>query len=540
MRLLILGGTRFLGRHLVEAALARGDEVTLFTRGRQENPWGERVALRTGDRDPSLGEGLRSLETGEWDAVIDTTAYVPRIVSASAALLAGRVGQYLLVSSLSAYADASVAGITEDAPLAALTEPESEDISRHYGALKAACEQALLAHFPKALIVRPGLIIGPHDPTDRFSYWPARFAAPHLLGERGDTALLPAPPERPLQWIDVRDLAEWMLHLLHSGQTGSFNAVTAPGSVSFADLHAALLELSPTPPATAWVDEALLEREGLVPWSGLPLWIPASSREFGGFMQFANDKAVAAGLQLRPLADTLRDTLTWLQQRDQTGCWQNVLSAEREQAILQMLPKWRRESEIIMLQSQLSFLLELDKLKGILRKTRPVGLDRQENSAEHSWHVALMAMLLAEHAEPAVDVSRVVKILLLHDIVEIDADDTFLYDDSGAAEKAAKETAAAERLFGMLPPRQASEFMALWREYEDRQTPEGRFAYACDRLLPMLQNLANGGYSWRENQVRFEQVIRKNLPIKDAAPALWQYVLPRLEQARDAGWLGQP
>jgi putative hydrolase of HD superfamily len=186
---------------------------------------------------------------------------------------------------------------------------------------------------------------------------------------------------------------------------------------------------------------------------------------------------------------------------------------------------------------QLAFLLELDKLKAIIRKTRPVGMARHENSAEHSWHVALMAMLLAEHAEPAVDVGRVVKILLLHDVVEIDADDTFLYDETGTEAKAAKEMQAARRLFGMLPAAQAAEFMALWREYEDRVTPEGKFAYACDRLLPMLQNLANQGQSWLDNGVRFEQVIRKNLPIADAAPALWQYVLPRLEAARDAGWL---
>jgi putative hydrolase of HD superfamily len=190
-----------------------------------------------------------------------------------------------------------------------------------------------------------------------------------------------------------------------------------------------------------------------------------------------------------------------------------------------------------MLHDQISFLLELDKLKAILRRTRPVGMSRQENSAEHSWHVALMAMLLAEYAEPAVDVGRVVKILLLHDIVEIDADDTFLYDEAGAAAKADMEMQAAERLFGMLPAEQGASFMALWREYEERETAEGRFAYACDRLLPMLQNLANQGQSWLENGVRFEQVIRKNLPINDAAPALWQYVLPRLEGARAAGWL---
>lgn len=188
--------------------------------------------------------------------------------------------------------------------------------------------------------------------------------------------------------------------------------------------------------------------------------------------------------------------------------------------------------------AQLDFLLELDKLKAILRRTRPKDFTRCENSAEHSWHVALMAMLLAEYAEPKVDVNRVVKMLLLHDIVEIDADDTFLYDDAAAAAKAGKEELAAERIFGLLPEAQKAEFIALWREYEDRETPEGRFAYAMDRLLPMLQNLANQGESWIENGVRFEQVIRKNLPINEAAPALWQYVHPRLQAAQAAGWLG--
>lgn len=187
--------------------------------------------------------------------------------------------------------------------------------------------------------------------------------------------------------------------------------------------------------------------------------------------------------------------------------------------------------------AQLDFLLELDKLKAILRKTRPKDFTRYENSAEHSWHVALMAMLLAEYAEPQVDVNRVVKMLLLHDIVEIDADDTFLYDEAAAVAKAGKEERAAERIFGLLPEAQKAEFIALWREYEDRETAEGRFAYAMDRLLPMLQNLANQGASWLENGVRFEQVIRKNLPINEAAPALWQYVRPRLEAAHTAGWL---
>ncbi|MDK2123283.1 GNAT family N-acetyltransferase [Parachitinimonas caeni] len=189
------------------------------------------------------------------------------------------------------------------------------------------------------------------------------------------------------------------------------------------------------------------------------------------------------------------------------------------------------------LQNHLQFLLELEKLKAILRKTRPIGLERYENSAEHSWHVSLMAILLAEHAEPQVDIARVVKMLLLHDIVEIDADDTFLYDEVAAQAKAGKEVQAAQRLFGMLPPAQAADFMAAWQEYETRATPEGRFAYACDRMLPVLQNLETQGRTWREHQVRLEQVLNKNQVINDAAPRLWQYLRARLQTAKMEGWL---
>ncbi|MBV8465494.1 MAG: HD domain-containing protein [Burkholderiales bacterium] len=189
------------------------------------------------------------------------------------------------------------------------------------------------------------------------------------------------------------------------------------------------------------------------------------------------------------------------------------------------------------LSAQLAFILEIDKLKGIERRSRPIGMARQENSAEHSWHVATMALTLAEHAAEPIRVEHAVKLLLVHDVVEIDADDTFLYDAVANESKAAKEQAAAERIFGMLPAAQGDAMMALWREYEDMRTPESRYAYALDRAIPMLLNLSNGGVSWRENKVRFDQVIAKNQrPISTAAPALWAWMAPKLEAARDAGW----
>jgi len=179
MKLLILGGTRFVGRHLVEAALARGDAVTVFTRGRQPNPWGAAVTALTGNRDPGVAPGLAALEQGTWDAVIDLSGYVPRIVRASAALLAPRAGRYLFVSSFSVYADASRPGMTETAAVGTLDDPASEEIGKYYGPLKAACEDVVTGIFgDRATVVRPGLIVGPFDPTDRFAYWVGVGAQP--------------------------------------------------------------------------------------------------------------------------------------------------------------------------------------------------------------------------------------------------------------------------------------------------------------------------------------------------------------------------
>ena len=188
MRLLLLGGTQFLGRHVVEIALARGHEVTVFTRGRRSLPdeLRNRVSALTGDRDPRVAPGLDALAQRKWDAVIDTSGYVPRVVDASAALLAPRIARYLFVSSISVYAKLDRPGLDESAPLAMLERPDSEDVPKDYGALKAACEAVVTRTFgPRATLVRPGLIVGPHDPTDRFAYWPARFVHPHLLGDRG-------------------------------------------------------------------------------------------------------------------------------------------------------------------------------------------------------------------------------------------------------------------------------------------------------------------------------------------------------------------
>lgn len=196
-------------------------------------------------------------------------------------------------------------------------------------------------------------------------------------------------------------------------------------------------------------------------------------------------------------------------------------------------------TETITMEQIAAFILELDKLKGITRKTRPIGLDRYENSAEHSWQIALLAASLAHYADPAVDIDRVVIMLLVHDIGEIDTGDTMFYTEDGWPERKAAEKAAVTRIFGMLPETQCAKFLSLWQEFEDCQTAEARFAHAADRAMPVLLNLANGGQSWRENGITHERIVRRVAPpIQAGCPALWDYLEARLEEERQKGWFG--
>jgi putative hydrolase of HD superfamily len=190
-------------------------------------------------------------------------------------------------------------------------------------------------------------------------------------------------------------------------------------------------------------------------------------------------------------------------------------------------------------QQIVDFILELDKLKGVTRKVRPPGLDRYENSAEHSWQIALLAASLAHHAETPVDIDRVIAMLLVHDIGEIDTGDTLVFAEHGWEERKAAELAAVTRIFGLLPEAQGAKFLALWQEFEHGETPEARFAHAADRAMPVLLNLANAGQSWRENGISHERVVRRvGPPIKAGCPTLWDYLEVRLEQAREQGWFG--
>jgi putative hydrolase of HD superfamily len=194
----------------------------------------------------------------------------------------------------------------------------------------------------------------------------------------------------------------------------------------------------------------------------------------------------------------------------------------------------------MVMQQIINFILEIDKLKGVTRKTRPLGLERYENSAEHSWQIALLAASLAGYAAASIDINRVIMMLLVHDIGEIDTGDTIFFAEGGWTERKSDELAAVKRIFGLLPEAQSARYLALWQEFEAAETPEARFANAADRAMPVLLNLASNGGSWRENGISHARVVGKIAPpIQAGCPALWDYLRPRLEDARRRGFFGE-
>jgi 2'-hydroxyisoflavone reductase len=286
LKLLVLGGTEFLGRAVADAALAAGHELTLFNRG-ETNPelYPETERLR-GNRDGDLS----ALEGRSWDAVIDTSGYVPRVVRASAALLRDS-GQYVFVSSVSVYADFT-GPVSETTPVADLGDGSADELAEddsNYGALKALCETAVEKVFDdRSLIVRPGLIVGPHDPTGRFTYWAQRL-------RRGGEILAPGPPERRVQFIDVRDLASWLVDCVEQGVTGVFNATG--GGVPWSELLAGAV--------VTWVPDSFLTEHEVGEWMELPLWI--ANPAWAGMHRTDVSRAIAEGLRFRPTAETIRD-----------------------------------------------------------------------------------------------------------------------------------------------------------------------------------------------------------------------------------------
>jgi 2'-hydroxyisoflavone reductase len=330
MKLLVLGGTKFLGRHVVETALARGDEVTLFNRGRLNRGLFPEVEKLRGDRDG----GLDALRGRRWDAVVDTSGYVPRVVRASAELLADAVEFYAFVSSVSVYADFS-RRTDEGSPLASLEDETVEEVTGEtYGALKAMCERAVEEAMPgRVLKVRAGLIVGPYDPTGRFTYWVERVA-------RGGEVLAPALPTRQVQFIDARDLSQWMLRMAETRHVGVFNAGGPADGLTMGRLLEECLNVSRSDARITWVGEQFLLENGVEPWGDLPLWLPESDEKHRHFLDVPYDKAVAAGLTFRPLAETVRDTLAWL------SAGSHVV-ADEDAAALAMTIKPEREAELL-------------------------------------------------------------------------------------------------------------------------------------------------------------------------------------------------
>lgn len=331
MKILILGGTIFVGRHLVEAALARGHTVTLFNRGQHNTelfrgPEYAMVKHLHGDRDGDLA----ALTGGQWDAVIDTCGYVPRIVRMSAELLADQVQQYVFISSISVYADFSQPGIDEDSPVDRIDDQTVEEINGEtYGPLKALCEEAAEAVLPgRVLNIRPGLIVGPHDPTDRFTYWPVRVA-------RGGEILAPGNPQQQVQVIDVRDLAAWTIHMVEKGKNGIYNATGPASPLSMQTFLNECQTAATVDGHFTWVSEEFLVANEVTPFVQLPLWVPADS---AGIEQINCQKAIDAGLTFRPVAATIRDTLDWHGGRPDDYILRAGILREKEAALL---AEWR-------------------------------------------------------------------------------------------------------------------------------------------------------------------------------------------------------
>jgi 2'-hydroxyisoflavone reductase len=318
MKLLVLGGTKFLGRHAVDAALADGHDVTIFTRGQTNPELFPGVEHLLGDRDGSL----EALHGRSWDGVVDTSGYVPRIVRQSAELLRDRVQRYVFVSSISVYADFS-GPVTEATPVAELDDPETEEILENYGALKAACERVVeKVYGERSARVRAGLIVGPYDPTDRFTYWPRRIA-------RGGEVLGPGNPNAPVQFVDARDLAAWLVRLALMGPGGTFNATGPAQRLTFGELLERARNAIGSDADIVWIDEQRVLDAGVQPWMELPLWLPGP--DYAGMARADSSSALAAGLAFRPVEETIVETLAWDRTVDGD---RPTLAPEKEREIL--------------------------------------------------------------------------------------------------------------------------------------------------------------------------------------------------------------
>jgi 2'-hydroxyisoflavone reductase len=332
-RVLILGGTGFIGPHFVAALTARGHSVTVFNRGRDPGKVPAGVVQLIGDRNGQL----ESLRGHDWDVVIDNSGYTPRQVRLTAQLLQGHIRHYIFISSISAYADFAVAGIDENYKLAKLADPTVEDIGGgNYGGLKALCEEVIEQIYPgHATIIRPTFIAGPGDPTDRFTYWPVRVA-------RGGDMLAPGTPNDPMQFIDVRDLADFLGLCVEQRLAGRFNTCNPPRAVTMGTLLETSRRVAHADTRFVWASQKFLRAQKLIgadvlDGGALPIWIPPGDEDFGTVL-ISPARAVSHGLRFRPLEQTVRDTLDWqkgrppAQQTLKTG-----LTQQREAELLKLL-----------------------------------------------------------------------------------------------------------------------------------------------------------------------------------------------------------
>lgn len=332
MNILILGGTVFLGRHLVEAALTRGHNVTLFNRGQHNADWFPDIEKLRGDRDGDL----TALQGRRWDAVIDTCGYVPRIVRASAELLANAVEHYTFISSISVYARLNQSGLDESTPVGKLEDETVEEITGEtYGPLKALCEQTVADVMPgRSLSIRPGLIVGPYDPLDRFTYWVTRVA-------RGGGVLAPGRPVRRVQIIDARDLAEWNIRLVEQQHTGTYNTTGPEYLLTMGQMLDTCKMVTNSDATFTWADDTFLLDAEVGPWGEMPLWVPENHEDSSSILDVSIDNALATGLTFRPLDETVQDTLDWSTTRPADHEWRAGMSAKREAEVLE---RWHQRT----------------------------------------------------------------------------------------------------------------------------------------------------------------------------------------------------
>jgi 2'-hydroxyisoflavone reductase len=330
LKILILGGTAFLGPAIVQHALARGHEVTLFNRGKTNAHLFPDLEKIQGDRKVSHD----ALKDRKWDVVIDTSGYYPRVVRDAAAALKGNIGQYMFISSISVYADFSKPGLNEQSPVGTIPDETVEEITGEtYGPLKALCEQAAEAAFPgRTCNIRPGLIVGPMDRSDRFTYWPVRIA-------RGGEVLVPDKPEIVTQVIDVRDLAEYIVGCAEKDVNGVFNATSPAEELTMGEIFEACKSVSGSDATFTWADGDWLEEQEIYAWSDMPVWVPLKGAEAGHpFIDVS--RALSTGLLFRPITETVRDTLDWWANEPQERKdkpMRSGLTVEREAEIL---AKW--------------------------------------------------------------------------------------------------------------------------------------------------------------------------------------------------------